>query len=256
MEDGEITVSISTKKKALKKIETELDQHDSIRIANLSKEKRDRTMQVGDLTGQLGEIRIMMDERLDEKKRLEDRLPDAEEGSKVKELETKSQVFKWLSNVFKSAMDDYKETARKSVEKISTDAWMSITPEPGKYKELRLDENWNVVVMGSNGRPLSIGNPGHRQTLAVCIFDGLRRTSDLQFPTFFDNPGSNISSEVMEKMAEYFWADNSGQMVMLSHSGGLEEEESIQRYGKRLAGAWRITYSEGEHAISEIERVV
>jgi hypothetical protein len=191
-----------------------------------------------------------------EKKRLEDRLPDVSEDTKVKEASTKSKIYKWLSRVFKSAMDEYKDSARKSVQKISTDAWMKMIPTPGKYKELRLDQNWNVVVIGSNGKPLSIGNPGHRQTLAVCIFDGLRRTSDLQFPTFFDNPGSNISSEVTENMAEYFWADKSGQMVMLSHSGGLKQDESIERYGKRLAGAWEITYSEGEDAISQIERVV
>jgi len=44
--------------------------------------------------------------------------------------------------------------------------------------------------------------------------------------------------------------------VMLSHSGGLKENEAISKYGNRLAGAWRISYTKGDDAISEIEKVV
>ena len=44
-------------------------------------------------------------------------------------------------------------------------------------------------------------------------------------------------------------------MVMLSHSGGLKEAESVERYGDRLARSWRISYSEGESTTSVIEEV-
>jgi hypothetical protein len=91
--------------------------------------------------------------------------------------------------------------------------------------------------------------------LAVCVFDGLRKTSNLQFPTFFDNPGSNISDEVIQNMAEYFWKDNSSQMVMLSHSGGLKEEETMEKYGEKLSGAWRVVY-DSESSSSIIEELM
>ena len=253
---GANTMTKSTALKNLKKVEKRLEEHDEIKIANLAKDKRNKTLLVGNLMGEVGARRDFLEDKEIERKKLVDKLPDAKGDTKITELQSKSEFYKWLSKCFKSAMSEYKESARQSVENIATEAYLKIVATPKKYKGLKVDDNWNVVVIGANGKVLSIGNPGHRQTLAVCIFDGLRKTSNLQFPTFFDNPGSNISGEVMQNMADYFWGDKSGQMVMLSHSGGLKEDEAISRYGKRLAGAWRITYSKGDDPISEIEKLV
>ena len=246
----------NTAMKSLKEVEKQLEEHDEIKIAKMAQEKRNKIEFVGNLRGECGVVREFIEEKEEEKKKLVAKLPDAKGDTKITELELKSEVYKWLSKCFKTAMTEYKEAARESVENIATDAWKKMIPTPKKYKELRVSSKWNVEVIGANGKILPIGNPGHRQTLAVCIFDGLRKTSNLQFPTFFDNPGSNISDEVIQNMADYFWADKTGQMVMLSHSGGLKENEAISKYGNRLAGAWRISYTKGDDAISEIEKVV
>ena len=109
-----------------------------------------------------------------------------------------------------------------------------------------------MTVFDKVGREAVLGNPGHRQTLALAVFNGLRKTSKLQFPTFFDNPGSNIAD--VDKVAEYFWGDDLGQMVMLSHAGGLEKVDAIEKYGTRLARTWELTYPDNsDDLISEIE---
>ena len=141
-------------------------------------------------------------------------------------------------------------STRLSVEKIATDGFLTMVSEPERYSEVKVDSNWRVVVIDKVGREAILGNPGHRQTLALAVFNGLRKTSKLQFPTFFDNPGSNIAD--VNKVADYFWEDDLGQMVMLSHSGGLKEEETMEKYGEKLSGAWRVVYdSEGSSSIIE-----
>ena len=117
-------------------------------------------------------------------------------------------------------------------------------PEPEKYQGIMIDSKWQTQVVSKGGKSLPIGNPGHRQTLAVCIFDGLRKTSGRKFPTFYDNPGSNISDVVLAKMADHFWNHTDDQIVMLSHGGGLKKSETMSRYGDKLAKAWELSYSQ------------
>ena len=152
-------------------------------------------------------------------------------------------------------MKEFKEKARDSVQEIATNAFKSMETEPEKYDRIEVDNEWGVKLIEADGNLAPAGNPGHRQTLAVCVFDGLRRTSKLQFPTFFDNPGSGISDEVLQKMAEYFWVDNTSQMVMLSHSGGLKQDETMDKYGEKLSGAWKIQYDKGSSS-SIIEELI
>ena len=252
---GRIWGERSKEKSVLRRIEKDLENHDELAIAEMQSDKIKKIERRGDLKGELKHVQRAQEVETDKKKRLVAKLPAVVGDLKFDEATKKMEIYNWLSDCFKSAMAEFKEDARISVQSISTDAWKRMVPTPKKYKELRIGDNWGIEVIGSRGDVLPIGNPGHRQTLAVCVFDGLRKSSNLQFPTFFDNPGSNISEEVVQKMAEYFWEDDSGQMVMLSHSGGLKEAESVERYGDRLARSWRISYSEGESTTSVIEEV-
>ena len=242
-----------TKKKA---VEDELRNHDELSIQKM-KNDRDTTMKnVGDLEGEeKAAIKILKIEEEKEDK-LSTQLENAGTQSlQIKQLKAKIDIYNWLSDCFKKAMNEFKQEARESVQKIATDAFMEMETEPEKYDRIEVGDDWSVKLIEADGNVAPAGNPGTRQTLAVCVFDGLRRTSNLQFPTFFDNPGSNISDEVIQNMAEYFWRDNSSQMVMLSHSGGLKEEETIEKYGEKLSGAWRVVY-DSESSSSIIEELL
>ena len=149
-------------------------------------------------------------------------------------------------------MDKFKVSARESVEKLSTEAWLKMIPEPERYTGIRINQSWNTEVMGIEGKALPITNPGHRQTLAVCLFDGLRKTSKRRFPTFFDNPGSNIGDYTLDRMAEHFWDDADDQIVMLSHGGGLKLENTMEKYGDKLSRAWELYYAGGDALTTDI----
>ena len=89
----------------------------------------------------------------------------------------------------------------------------------------------------------------------MCIFDGLRKTSGRKFPTFYDNPGSNISDVVLQKMAKHFWDNTDDQIVMLSHGGGLRKQDTMNLYGDKLAKAWELYYS-SENTTTSVKEVI
>jgi DNA sulfur modification protein DndD len=239
---GATIADISKLEKENQKIEKELEAHDVVAIANLMEEKKSLTELGGSLKSLRSDHKKRIDTWEEEKRKLMEKLEGSVDNVEVIEIKRNRDVYKWLSEKFKSAMVGFKEDARTKVELHATDGFLKMVPEPEYYSGIKVDEKWGIVVLDRKKRPMTITNPGHRQLLALSVFNGLRKTSDLVFPTFFDNPGSNISN--IEKVADYFWADDIGQMVMLSHGGGLKETETMKTYGKKLARAWRLSYSE------------
>ena len=251
---GTTIIDISNLEKTNQKIEKELEAHDVVAIADWMQEKRELTERGGSLKSIRSEDKINIDAWKEDIRKLMAKVEGSVDNVEVLEIKRKRDVYKWLSEKFKSAMVEFKEDARTKVESHATDGFLKMVPEPEWYSGIKVDEKWGIVVLDNKKRPMTITNPGHRQLLALSVFNGLRRTSNLVFPTFFDNPGSNISN--IEKVADYFWADDIGQMVMLSHGGGLKQKRTLENYGKKLARAWKLSYSENsEDPTTSIEVV-
>jgi DNA sulfur modification protein DndD len=240
----------------IKSINNELEKADILKVRELQAEK----VACLELRGSLKDgIRAASHEEskaLEERARSASNLKTDETATPAMTKLTKTKkIADWLTNTFDNTLSTYKRNARLSVEKLATEAWLSMTPEPQKYRGIKINERWQTEVLSSNGKSLPIGNPGHRQTLAVCIFDGLRKTSGRKFPTFYDNPGSNISDVVLQKMAKHFWNHTDDQIVMLSHGGGLRKQSTMDLYGNKLAKAWELSYS-SENTTTSVKEVI
>ena len=255
-EIGRLETTIFNENTKKEDVETELRNHDELSIQQMKNSKDAKMKLLGHLEGECSAAKKFLKRTEELESTLSIQLENAGTQSlQIKQLKAKIDIYNWLSDCFKKAMNEFKQEARESVQKIATDAFMEMETEPEKYDRIEVGDDWGVKLIEADGNVAPAGNPGTRQTLAVCVFDGLRKTSNLQFPTFFDNPGSNISDEVIQNMAEYFWRDNSSQMVMLSHSGGLKEEETMEKYGEKLSGAWRVVY-DNESSSSIIEELM
>jgi DNA sulfur modification protein DndD len=241
---GMCDVDIYDKKEKMKRFQLQLMKGDVVTTTTLAQDRERLIEQRGSVKALKSRTQDKLERAAINKDKLTATLTvDSEETPKTRELENCAEVYQWLDNIFINTMESYKNEARKSVEKLATEAWMNMVAEPKKYRKIQINHNWSTEVVGARGHVLPIGNPGHRQTLAVCIFDGLRKTSRREFPTFFDNPGGDISAGVLENMVKHFWNESSSQIVMLSHSGGLEKEETMNKFGSKLARAWELSYS-------------
>ena len=249
------SLELSDVEESINSINKELENIDVLAIRKLQSKRTAAIERRGALKDILNDANQALRDEQEERARVASNLTTTEIDTPVmKQLVDTRNIAGWLETVFEQTLEIYKENARQSVEALSTAAWLNMTPEPEKYQGIKINKKWQAQVLSTHGNSLPIGNPGHRQTLAVCIFDGLRKTSGRKFPTFYDNPGSNISDVVLKKMADHFWNNTSDQIVMLSHGGGLKRDETMSEYGQRLARAWELSYSKSDTTtqISEV----
>ena len=241
---GHLEVEKVSNKMSLKKILDEMESHDVETVQTLSKDRKYYVEVSGALKQEKRNLQGNLDFWINERNKIENKLPDEKDKPVVQEALKKKETFEWLAKRFSDAMDQFKEDARKKVEKHSTEAFLSIVPEPERYGGISISERWDITVTDSDGKPKITLNPGHKQMIAISMLDGLRQTSELNFPTFFDNPGSNIADDTLDRMVDHFWSDQKNQVVMLSHGGGLKMNETIEEYGDALAKSWEVSYSE------------
>ena len=249
-------MDIKEKNDLIDEINKALEDHDVMEIMEMQALKTKLIEERGDNKGAMGAVVKHVNQVKDDRAKIAARLKTSKVDSpKIKKYEKFAEIYNWLEEVFEVALSDFKKDAKDSVEKFATAAWKYMIPEPKKYKHIKINDTWNTEVISSGGKALPITNPGHRQTLAVCIFDGLRKTSRRRFPTFFDNPGSNIGEYTLDRMASHFWDDAEDQIVMLSHRGGLKREQAMKKYGAKLARAWELSYAKGDKTTTDVEVV-
>ena len=237
-----------------KRIELALQSHNEIAVQNLVLK---RTKLIGERHSQrdlLDDVQRVRAELRQELTGLRARLvrSDSQASRMVK---SKIELLTWLEATWQKALAEYLETTRRAVGKHASSTFLKLIPEPERYSGLDLTDHWGLSVKAKDGRNLVIGNPGHRHTVAVSLFDALRTVSKIRFPTVFDNPGAAIDKETTNRMAELFWTNPQGQFIILSHSGGLEEEAALARYGSILAKAWRVSYEGDEGTYTRIEEI-
>ena len=239
------TLDLSDNQGLADEIQKEMQESDVISVQNLQNEKIQCIERRGSYKTELDLAKAALKEERDLRAETKSNMNPVEVDSPLMvELKSVKSLSDWLESVFEQTLQTYKDNARDSVQGFATKAWLNMIPEPEKYRGITIDSKWQTQVISKGGKSLPIGNPGHRQTLAVCIFDGLRKTSGRKFPTFYDNPGSNISDVVLARMADHFWNNTDDQIVMLSHGGGLKKAETMSRYGDKLAKAWELSYSQ------------
>jgi len=255
-EIGTRTVELSTLKDLLEVVENELINHDVKKIASLKQEIKSMSEYKGKRIGLFEEVVLAHAANEKELKLLENKLK-VSNVDKKQEMEYKliQSTLDWLEDGFSKALSSARVNAKNSVEKVANNTFLKTITESERYSKLTISKNWEIEVLSKDKKSRArLNNPGHKQIVAVSLFDGLRTTSKREYPTFFDNPGSNISDKVLDKMVKHFWEQKNGQVIMLSHGGGLKEKESIENYGSSLAKAWRLNYV-ADGLTSNIEEV-
>jgi len=249
-------------------IEIDKLQIDAKNIRNRVKAFGDSVKKIGDLqrkeisvmrlvTDSEGTIESIQSAIKDERERLSKLRgkEKSQDSAKAQSERLHSEMYKWLIESFQGVLRDYEITARKSVQKVAEKAFFEMDDEPEKFSKLTITDSYGVALFNSNGqRDINI-NSGTRQALAVALFEGLRSTSGLRFPTVFDNPGSAISAGVKTRMADYFWKKPQGQVMLFSHSGGYTMDQVTERYANNLQQCWTLEYMDDDTRLTKVTEI-
>ena len=143
-----------------------------------------------------------------------------------RKLETTVQ----LEKVFSSYKEQLLEQKRCTVEEYATDVFREITNAPQKYKGIKIDSDYSLLLELTNGETYQIEpgrtlNPstGQSKVISLSYIAGLNRSSNYAAPVIIDNPLGLFSDEHRTAITKYL-PHFSKQVIFMVSTGDLTEK--------------------------------
>lgn len=143
-----------------------------------------------------------------------------------RKLETTFQ----LEKVFSSYKEQLLEQKRCTVEEYATDVFREITNAPQKYKGIKIDSDYSLLLELTNGETYQIEpgrtlNPstGQSKVISLSYIAGLNRSSNYAAPVIIDNPLGLFSDEHRTAITKYL-PHFSKQVIFMVSTGDLTEK--------------------------------
>jgi DNA sulfur modification protein DndD len=90
--------------------------------------------------------------------------------------------------VFSSAVDRYKADLRTRVEESATDVFLKMTTEKVDYKRLRINDQYGLAIIHTDGREEEGRSSGAEQVVALALMGALQANAPLRGPIVMDTP--------------------------------------------------------------------
>lgn len=175
--------------------------------------------------------KVLHEQAVDELTALEAKLAkysqsDSEGKLCQRKLETTSQ----LEKVFSAYKEQLLEEKRRSVEKHATEVFRKITNAPQKYKGIKIDSSYSLLLELTNGETYQIEpgrtlNPstGQSKVISLSYIAGLNKSSNYAAPVIIDNPLGLFSDEHRTAITQYL-PHFSKQVIFMVSTGDLTEK--------------------------------
>ncbi|MBI5002096.1 AAA family ATPase [Candidatus Woesearchaeota archaeon] len=123
--------------------------------------------------------------------------------SENKDLLDKVNILNGSITLLKEILEDMIEDVRMTIQKKTQDYFLSLIWKKETYKEVKIDENYNVSVLNRFGKDsLDTLSAGERQVLALSFMAALNEVSGFDAPVIIDTPLGRISGEPKDNIAE------------------------------------------------------
>jgi DNA sulfur modification protein DndD len=163
-----------------------------------------------------------------------------ETGTKQEDIHLED-IFSKLIVAAKDSINDYREEARKMVEKRATEVFSRLNNAPEVYISISVDKDFKTQILNSKRQPARNPSSGAISIMTMSVIDALRHVSGLDVPVFLDTPGRSLDEHHKERMLDYFWNSDSQQFLIFAHSGEYALEKTVENYKERLAKAFTIS---------------
>lgn len=90
--------------------------------------------------------------------------------------------------VFNAAVDEYKAELRRRVEESATELFLQMTTEKVDYSRLRINEQYGLSIIHTDGREEGSRSAGAEQVVALALMGALQANAPLKGPIVMDTP--------------------------------------------------------------------
>lgn len=110
-------------------------------------------------------------------------------------FEQRERVLTRAHAVFSSAVEQYKGDLRFRVEESATDVFLKMTTEKVDYKRLRINDQYGLAIIHTDGREEDGRSSGAEQVVALALMGALQANAPLKGPIVMDTPFGRLDSK-------------------------------------------------------------
>jgi DNA sulfur modification protein DndD len=148
-------------------------------------------------------------------------------------LEARAKLLRDSESVFDLAVQEYKQDLRQRVEKSATDLFLSMSTEQTDYARLRINEDYGLTIVHTDGAPEDARSAGAEHIVALALMGALQQNAPLRGPIVMDSPFGRLddghTSNVLRGL--HRMAD---QVVLLVYEAEVGRERARELLGGRL----------------------
>jgi hypothetical protein len=179
------------------------------------------------------------------------------ESAVGKEISPEKRVahnaFSYLLEIFEASKDVYVADVREQVEKYSSETFLKIISDK-KYTGLRINENFGVELVLSDGRTDPLRSTGQGKVSTISLVSGLIRTAMDEGFILMDTPF--VSLDIGHRAAVCKWASESKLKVSLfMHSGEFVWERDSHYFQGHVGKIYRIQKIDDDESQVVLETV-
>ena len=229
-------IDIRKAQRQLESIRERLRQHDVRDVAKTEERHERCLLQREQIRKSIDGFEIMRSQikgNLDRLYRDIQKLPDTDPrtiGEKA--------IFGSLENIFRSAIDQFRETVRRDVEQEATAIFRELTTEPG-YEKLVINEQYGLSIVDSDGRTIGERSAGAEQVVALSLVGALSRCAVREGPVIMDTPFGRLDPHHRKNILR-FVPSMSSQVILLVQPGEFDRDRDLVHVAGKVGREYQL----------------
>lgn len=186
---------------------------------------------------QIDKIKLDIDEKKKQRNQLNDELDRKNrEIQMVPGADPKTSaeisVYGTLEDIFKRAIDNFREAVREDVKDEATNIFKQLTTETD-FDSLDINEQYGLQIIDSDGKKLIDRSAGAEQVVALSLVGALNRCAVREGPIIMDTPFGRLD-KTHRKNILGFIPTLSSQVILLVQSGEFTRENDLKLLGNKV----------------------
>lgn len=128
-----------------------------------------------------------------------------------------------LADLFGAAIESFRDDRRAHIGADASAIFKILTTSP-EYQGLEINQNYGLVTLGPDGKPVPGRSSGQEQIVAFSLIGALNRNATRTAPVVMDTPLGRLDSGHREKVLAYL-SDMADQVFLLVHSAELDDAD-------------------------------
>jgi DNA sulfur modification protein DndD len=159
--------------------------------------------------------------------------------SDVNMVSLEHAVSSYLSSLFENAVDDFRESTKREVEKLANDIFKRLVSK-NAFSNLRINENYGLRLMDDQGILFDHRGAGVEQVVALSLILALGKASVRSAALVLDTPFARLDDVHRDNILRNIWKE-SKQVILLLQSGEKISKSVNDEIAEKIARNIEIT---------------